>query len=218
MADRIVSDPNQARARLIDHFKRAYQIIVGLAITLACTKLFTSGSWLTFWLFSIFFITVVPIFHGGDRSLDVKYLANQPQGFWGRASYVWDVYMLLISAILFVKLAQAIPGVGVALSDVAIPTGPVPFYQWMTGTLLVDIAILIIDSIKTRFIRGNITGLGAYLPWGIMNTVLALICYFASIQGDYYRIPETACASIVFTIALIRTILDYYCGRDFLFP
>ena len=33
-------DAAQERSRLIDHFKRAYQIIVGLAITLACTKLF----------------------------------------------------------------------------------------------------------------------------------------------------------------------------------
>src|SRR6266571_165610 len=97
-------DPAQARARLIDHFKRAYQIIVGLAITIACTKLFTSETTLSLWLFCTFFITVVPIFHGGDRSLDVKYLGARPQGFWQRAAYIWDVYMLLITAVLFVKL------------------------------------------------------------------------------------------------------------------
>ena len=34
-AELIAVDPNQERSRLIDHFKRAYQIIVGLAITLA---------------------------------------------------------------------------------------------------------------------------------------------------------------------------------------
>ena len=108
-------DAAQERSRLIDHFKRAYQIIVGLAITLACTKLFPNDDpsipWDTsFWLFCIFFITVVPIFHGGDRSLDVKYLPAPAVGFWGRAAYIWDVYMLLITAILFVKIAQAIPG------------------------------------------------------------------------------------------------------------
>ena len=108
-------DAAQERSRLIDHFKRAYQIIVGLAITLACTKLFPNDDpsipWDTsFWLFCIFFITVVPIFHGGDRSLDVKYLRAPAVGFWGRAAYIWDVYMLLITAILFVKIAQAIPG------------------------------------------------------------------------------------------------------------
>jgi hypothetical protein len=103
-------DAAQERSRLIDHFKRAYQIIVGLAITLACTKLFPNDDpgvpWDTsFWLFCAFFITVVPIFHGGDRSLDVKYLQAPAVGFWSRAAYIWDVYMLLITAILFVKIA-----------------------------------------------------------------------------------------------------------------
>jgi hypothetical protein len=104
MQQQIPANPNQERSRLIDHFKRAYQIIVGLAITLACTKLFPGGfptpSDTSFWLFCTFFITVVPIFHGGDRSLDIKYLRAQPVGFWGRAAYVWDVYMLLITATL----------------------------------------------------------------------------------------------------------------------
>jgi hypothetical protein len=72
-------DVNQERARLIDHFKRAYQVIVGVAITVACSKLFPGG-WqsvdITFWTFCTFFITVVPIFHGGDRSLDLKYLGT----------------------------------------------------------------------------------------------------------------------------------------------
>ena len=108
-------DLEKQRSRLIDHFKRAYQIIVGLAITLACTKLFPAGipsfaifSDTSFWLFCTFLITVVPIFHGGDRSLDIKYLRESPPGFWGKAAYVWDVYMLLITAILFVKIAQSI--------------------------------------------------------------------------------------------------------------
>ena len=103
------ADANLQRSRLVDHFKRAYQIIVGLAVTLACTKLFPHGIARhpdsTFWLFCTFFITVVPIFHGGDRSLDLKYLGSQPHGFWRRAAYIWDVYMLLITAIFFVKIA-----------------------------------------------------------------------------------------------------------------
>jgi hypothetical protein len=107
---------DQQRSRLIDHFKRAYQIIAGLAITLACSKLVPDGvpsfgifSDTSFWLFCTFFITVVPIFHGGDRSLDIKYLRAPPKGFGGQAAYVWDVYMMLITAILFVKIAQSIP-------------------------------------------------------------------------------------------------------------
>jgi hypothetical protein len=65
-------DVGQERARLIDHFKCGYQVIVGLAIAVACSKLFPQGLLqkfdITFWSFFTFFITVVPIFHGGDRS------------------------------------------------------------------------------------------------------------------------------------------------------
>jgi hypothetical protein len=149
----IAADPNQERSRLIDHFKRAYQIIVGLAITLACTKIFPSGIAtvpdVTFWLFCIFFITVVPIFHGGDRSLDVKYLGSRPYGFWRRAAYVWDVYMLLITAVFFVKIAQAIPGAGLGFGGGPSPHTPQLFYEWMAGMLAFDIFVLVVDWIKS---------------------------------------------------------------------
>lgn len=149
-------DPERAKlelegSRLIDHFKRAYQIIVGIAITNACLQLFQNGVIKfpdpQFWMFCTFFITVVPIFHGGDRSLDVKYLGEEVSGFWQRASYLWDVYMLLITAILFVKIAQAIP---------ASPEVPWQrFYQWMAGMLFFDVAILIVDAFKSRTLKSN---------------------------------------------------------------
>lgn len=148
---------NQERSRLIDHFKRAYQIIVGLAITLACTRLFSSASFSSsIWFFCTFFITVVPIFHGGDRSLDIKYLGAQPTGFWGRAAFIWDVYVLLITAILFVKIALSIPTTTV--TPVASVTGawsaagdstPESFYLWMGGMLTFDVAVLAFDRFKT---------------------------------------------------------------------
>ena len=111
-------EARQHRSRLIDHFKRAYQIIVGLAITLACGKVFAGGS-VDFndpalFMFAAFFVTVVPIFHGGDRSLDLKYLGAKITLIRDQIGYVWDVYMLMITAIFFVKIAQAIPGPGLS--------------------------------------------------------------------------------------------------------
>jgi hypothetical protein len=37
------TDAKVQRERLVDHFKAAYQIVVGLAITIACTTLFADG-------------------------------------------------------------------------------------------------------------------------------------------------------------------------------
>jgi hypothetical protein len=182
---------DQERSRLIDHFKRAYQIIVGLAITLACTKLFPDGvpqipSDTSFWLFCIFFITVVPIFHGGDRSLDIKYLRAQPVGFWGRAAYVWDVYILLITAILFVKIAQSIPSPQTAPSGALLGPGlsqqttPGLFYRWMAIMLFFDVLVLLVDWIKSGLLRteGN-EELNAYWKWIVLNLALGIVCLFA---------------------------------------
>ncbi len=212
-------DAAQERSRLIDHFKRAYQIIVGLAITLACTKLFPNDDpsvpWDTsFWLFCAFFITVVPIFHGGDRSLDVKYLQAPAVGFWGRAAYIWDVYMLLITAILFVKIAQAIPGPAV-LGGSSQPATPVLFYKWMAIMLVIDVGILIFDGLKNRLLQIRAGAeLGAYVKWVALNLGLAIICLLAKSYPEYppYLSANTI-STIVFAFAFLRTVLDYVFGK-----
>jgi hypothetical protein len=218
-------DPNQERSRLIDHFKRAYQIIVGLAITLACTKLFPSGIAttpdITFWLFCIFFITVVPIFHGGDRSLDLKYLGSRPQGSWGRAAYMWDVYMLLITAIFFVKIAQAIPGAGLGFGGGVPPQTPPLFYEWMAGMLAFDALVLAIDWIKSGLLKTQRWNeLQVYMKWIVLNIVLALACYLAASPPAFVsaQISVEVIAIGVFAVASIRSILDYSFGKNFMFP
>lgn len=206
------------RSRLIDHFKRAYQIIVGLAITLACGKLFASGtlnpSDPTIWLFGTFFITVVPIFHGGDRSLDIKYLAEKPKGFWKQFCYVWDVYMLLITAILFVKVAQAIPGPGIGFIDNSGVTKPSHFYEWMAGLLIFDAFVLLIDGIKSYALSNSWAHSLTYGVWIISNAILAVICLCIS-QSDWA--PNTV-GILVFACAFVRTVIDYVSSREFMFP
>jgi hypothetical protein len=224
---------DQQRSRLIDHFKRAYQIIVGLAITLACTKLVPDGfpsvgifSDTSFWLFCTFFITVVPIFHGGDRSLDIKYLPAKPKGIGGRVAYVWDVYMLLITAILFVKIAQSIPVPQTASGgtflgqSLAPPSTPNNFYHWMAIMLFIDVGILFVDLVKSWVLRTEgATELRAYFIWIGLNLILGVICLFAySPPGFLPSIAERITSIIVFACALLRTVLDYSFGRRFMFP
>lgn len=225
------ASPNSAqeRTRLVDHFKRAYQIIVGLSITLACTKLFPGGFPkfpfdTSFWLFCTFFITIVPIFHGGDRSLDIKYLQARPAGVWGHAAYIWDVYMLLITAILFVKIAQAIPvpgsASGSAILGASAPTSPNYFYRWMATMLFIDAAILIVDGVKSRFlaIDGG-AALSSYVKWIVLNALLGVVCMCAAYPPEAIAsLSELTIALIVFGLAFLRTVMDYIFGRKFMFP
>lgn len=208
---------NLERSRLLDHFKRAYQIIVGLAITNACLRLFPDGRIEfpdpKFWMFVIFFVTVIPLFHGGDRSLDIKYLGVRVTGLWRRAAYLWDVYMLLITAILFVKIAQSIP------QTTDIP--PQCFYQWMAGTMIFDVVAMSIDAIKTSLFvsQGAAQVLTSYAKWIVLNFVFTLICFWAADTSTSLADPAQQTIGIaVFACALARTTLDYVFGRHFLFP
>jgi hypothetical protein len=209
----------QQRSRLIDHFKRAYQIIVGLAITLACGKLFAHGtielSDPALLLFCTFFITVVPIFHGGDRSLDLKYLGEKPSSGWNQLAYIWDVYMLLITAIFFVKIAQAIPGPGIGFLDNSGTAIAGHFYDWMAAMLFFDASVLFIDGVKSALLGSRAwTRLQVYVAWIFLNVVLGILCLV---------IPQTswspeAVGIVVFLAAFVRTVLDYIAGSKFMFP
>jgi hypothetical protein len=213
------STGREQRSRLIDHFKRAYQIVVGLAIAQACGKVFAEGKFdfadPALLLFCIFFITVVPIFHGGDRSLDLKYLGAQPTRLRDQAAYVWDVYVLLITAILFVKIAQAIPGPGLVFLGSSATKSPRLFYDWMAAMLFFDVVVLIIDWIKSGLLKSRAWGeLQVYGIWIALNGVLGAACLWVP---DFHLETEVV-GIIVFGAALLRTILDYFFGRRFMFP
>ena len=71
--------PKEKRGRVVDHAKRLYSIVVGLAVAEACKRLFPFDSWnsTTFILFCTFLVTIIPIFQGFDRSLDVNIMKNR---------------------------------------------------------------------------------------------------------------------------------------------
>ena len=213
MTDGSTSAANEERKRLVDHFKRVYSIIAGLAITEACKKLFpfslaSLGDY-RFWMFAALFISVVPIFHGGDRSLDRKYIDHPAVTPKERASYIWDVYMLLITAILFVGVAEAIPGSKIPSSD------PAYFYYSMCILFWFDVFVLVFDFLKSGKDRKNKLRQSYYL-WIPMNFFVGLICL--AVGAICGLSPLTIVSFGVFILALSRTVLDYSLSDDFMFP
>jgi hypothetical protein len=215
-----------ARARLIDHFKRVYSIIAGLAITEACKRLWLAGgpeSTPQLWMFLTFFITVVPIFHGGDRSLDQKYIIHPPKSPLDKFAYLWDVYMLLITALLFFFVAESMPE---AVKGSTFR--PNEFYFWMGWLFAFDVVVLAIDWCKNR----DEAIKNAYEKWIILNFALAGICFVMAgavkaASGTGYAIIHLApgidltlaqAGAAVFVLASLRTVFDYIWGGKFMFP
>jgi len=214
----------EAHNRTIDHFKAVYAIIAGLALTEACLRVMPlSSAWdFRIPMFFTLFITVVPIFHGGDRSLDVKYRGHIPQNGWERAKLLWDDYMLLLTAILFVCVAEAIPKQPEA-GHAAAELNPQAFYYWMAVMLGFDVFVVAVDRIKTP--KPERPKKKPYLDWMWMNAALAGLCWWAS----RITAPSGAALAVivplpwgwsfattlwrvscgVFVAAVLRTVMDY---------
>jgi len=219
-------DPLKQHERLIDHFKRVYSIVAGLALTEACRRSLPIESIFDFrlWMFATLFITLVPIFHGGDRSLDQKHCGRPPLTLRERLAFVWDDYMLLLTAVLFVCIAESIP----SAADIRNPGDFAPgrFYFWMSVTFGFDVFVLGFDLIKNRRRRSE---LQPYRVWMVANSLLCYVCLRASqlsldfthktvsvaVLGD---VTLFTLSLVVFICALLRTIVDYSVGDAFLFP
>lgn len=222
------------RSRLIDYFKRLFAIVAGLAITEAVKRVYPSPSqeitWPSIWTFGTFLVTIIPIFHGGDRSLDVKYLNSNRITGSRRIAYIWDVYMLVITAILFVCIAEAIPRADPSKGYVYSVAESSMFYNLMAIMLVFDVMVLVVDFLKTP--EAQRADLSSYLVWIPANLILAGLCYGAgSSISDAPTLVSAAdvviaCGSInfqeltfyLFIAAVIRMFADYWAGRAFLFP
>ena len=91
-------------------------------------------------LFLTFLVTVVPIFQGFDRSLDIKYFENLETPI-RPGVYTWDVAMLILTAVFFLGMAESLQSKGV-------PT-PAAFFFWLGLMLLFDCFVLLVDYVKS---------------------------------------------------------------------
>lgn len=231
-------DRSQERSRLIDHFKRVYTIIVGLALTEACRHVVPASvsdlKALPLLAFFTMFLTIIPIFHGGDRSLDLKYLGAAPGRWW--PAYAWDVYMLLLTALFFVGVGESIPWEKEPNHYVGTYSG---FYYWLASALIFDLIVLAIDRMKDQYLikhRAEADDrLKPYPWWMLFNAAFAGCCLWvagcigdAMQKGDSIHFPIyntelfdlslLGVGGVMLLFALVRTIADYAVSREFLFP
>jgi hypothetical protein len=201
------------RGRLLDHSKRVYSIIVGLAIADACRTLFpfdfSHGLSNSLVLFLTFVVTVVPIYQGFDRSLDIKYYETSLDAPLNPGAYTWDVAMLLVTAIFFVGMAESLRTNGT-------PT-PAAFYFWLGLMLVFDCGVLLIDYAKSpvkETLRPH------YRIWGAINLALGIVAIYASfgVAAQEAVGPATGAQWLFLLLAVVRSGIDYSRSMRFRFP
>jgi hypothetical protein len=154
-------------------------------------------------------VTIIPIFQGFDRSLDVKYY-EVPLGETSKARmlYLWDVMMLLITSIFFFGMAQSI--------EIHSIPAPATFYFIMSLMLFFDRVVLVIDRFKTHIPAR----LDHYRTWIAINLVLCVICFYASsaVPNPHPDGPATGLEWFVLIAAIARSAIDYAVSVGFMFP
>jgi hypothetical protein len=164
---------------------------------------------------------------GGDRSLDRKYIDHQPDKRAQRMFYIWDVYMLLITAIFFVGLAEAIPKAGTTPASIPAASELAYFYYLMAALFLFDAVVLWIDFLKSDADR-KIKLEGSYQKWIPGNLGFSIFCACAAYLIDpvgrlaptlgLTSIAPMPVVVVVFCVAAARTFADYWFSDDFMFP
>lgn len=225
-----------ANTRLIDHFKRVFTIIVGLAITEGCKHLWPLDWSSIFepnvWMFLAFFITVIPIFHGADRALDQKYTEIGQNGYTVK-NYLQEIYMLLFMALGFVLIAESIPqstspAAHTAQTAVAAVAGSstAPFYFLFGATLAFDVLVL---SYGLRFgsrQNKNASSRQPYPRWMLENGALSVAAFLiggvlsfmpTKLLYDRYDLFALLMAVLLFIGTALRTNSDYKHAEAFLF-
>ena len=199
----------EQQCRLNDHFKTVYAIIAGVAITDAIGALTSSDGGALIeqrvMRFCTLLITLLPIFHGSDRSLEIRH-GYPAENTNEKTNYVLDVYLLIITATLFVCLADTIK-----LSSMA-------FYFWLGGVMVFDALVLMFDLGKLHYFKIDRPPQPAlwpaYIRWIGINIALAIICFVWA-----FWFPMGAWMDYwIFMCALLRTIADYWFGSELMFP
>lgn len=213
--------------RVVDHMKRLFAIVCGLALTLSCINAYTcfnqpTADQVGILQFVILLISIVPVFHGAERSLDLKYLrAEAPGGHPGWI--ILDFWLLLVSALFFILIAQGVPDYRQGTPpDVDLLRDR--FLHILGIFFLFDVAVLLQGALRIHASAAagdQVTSDGiirrAHVLWMIGNGAMGAACLISR----SYLGPGTDVVGLfwlILALAIARTIWDYGWGWRFLFP
>lgn len=200
---------NKKKENSIRSLINLYTVVMGVALSLAITKLIDAQAGLqsvtvsSGLLFIAFIATLFPFYHGALRHLDDAYIENNNRHIKDGA-LVFDFLLLLLHGIGFVVLSILI----------AIPN----HFAWALVALL---SIDVIWGVFVHFGSSSKDEHAAEWKWTIINFVFVAMAVWYLVAHSIFMAPmlEPLILSIPIAIAcIVRTIVDYLWGKDFYFP
>lgn len=187
--------------RSVDTLKELYTVAVAVALTLGveklatltecngCTPLLQSEA---FVLFLVFFVTLIPFYHGASRHMDDIYVFRETRP--GAVVLLLDYILLMVEAGSLVWLGENIGN-------------RVTFTKCYLFLLALDVLWAIIT--------GTFTAAGKSVrSWALLNS-LALVIVLAVFHPPYWT-PWKPC--VLLLLAFVRSALDYRLCRNLYFP
>jgi hypothetical protein len=215
--------------RVVDHMKRLFAIVCGLALTLGCVNAYTAFNrpmyadqwawpdWVGVLQFVILLVSVVPVFHGAERSLDLKYLRADAPG--ARPGWIiLDFWLLIFSALFFVVIAQCVPDYRPSRQpDVEVLRDR--FLLFLGAFFLYDVVVLLQGALRAQTGPATPDKIvhWAHVAWMAGNGFMGAVCLIARSWLEPGSEP-LGLFTILLVLALLRTVCDYAWGWQFLFP
>lgn len=203
----------RARSRVVDHWKRLFAIVSGFAITVACVRAYSCllvGDVDGLMRFVAFIVTLVPVFHGMERSLDLRYL--EPRSPIPHAARLMgDTSVLLITALFFLLLALSIPDHGQAWLMERSESLRSWFPRAFVGFLVFDAIVLVVTRTRLKKVAPETRAHDAHARLAALNAVAALVVG----TGVWLDVLTRFGLAV---IALVRSAIDYGMSSGFLYP
>ena len=200
---------NKRKENSIRSLIHLYTVVMGVALSIAITKLIDSQTGLqsvtasSSLLFIAFIATLFPFYHGALRHLDDAYIENNNRHIKDGALVV-DFFLLLLHGIGFVVLSILI----------AVPN----HFAW---TLIALLSIDVIWGLFAHYGSSSQDKQTAEWKWTIINFFfVGLAGWYLVAQSIFLEVMHDPLRlSIPIAIACIaRTLVDYIWAKDFYFP
>lgn len=188
---------SKTRERSVNNLQRLYTVVISLAITESLRRTFgdiDAGTWpdsTTLLACASLIFTVIPFYHGANRYLDATYILGERHA--RRYALIVDYIVLFVEALAFFLL-----GVLTIESE--------SFFLGLMALLAVDVIWIGVTKLMSMDKHED----APYRIWAAINigAIVAMAITFYLGGGFSWRNPVQI-SLVMFSIVLVRTIMDY---------